>query len=619
MRKRINKFIILLLSFCILFSSFGVDVFLIAPPKGLDYLNTYENTGDQRKDILGVALTQSGYIEERGKDTKFGNWYGYPGDDWCAMFITWCARQADIPETILKRAHNASPLKFGIEYKKGSEYTPQPGDLFFTKGFTHVGIVYYVDGDVFYTIEGNTENFDTGKYMVMSKERIINEFYFGVPKYEGGDKEHNYVKKQEDAHPHNTYYECTVCGDINYTGYTECVLSCESCITCNCSTSYAGYYKFRDKDYGWQRIRAAHSKTGTSLGCVSDGEIVYVYAANPSSNLAYINYDGTKGHVPWNQLTKYNPPPKAVTGLSVEKDDYIAGDNVKISWNIPEYTEQIKLTLYRNNEIAKNKVSVGLNSSYTINNVDEGSYKAEIIACNLAGVSKKETIEFSVRNIYYLYYDIGEGSGAPETASQAIGENVTVSEKTPERSGYTFLGWTDEKDSKTAKYFSGNEIKAYKDITLYAVWMQNGAILNEIEVYTEPSQKYYLLGEELDLSGLKVKMNYSDGTSKITDEGFEVTGFDSSEIGVKTLTIVCGEVSCTFMLEVMEYIPGDIDLNKLVNRDDVMALLWHITFPTEFPVTVPANFNGDEIVNRDDVMALLWHITFPEEFPLSIN
>ena len=617
MKKCINKLIVIFLSFCIIFSSLQLNVLAIAPPKGLDYLNTHENTGDQRKDIVSVALTQSGYIEERGKDTKFGNWYGYPGDDWCAMFITWCARQADVPETILKRAHNASPIKFGIEYKDGAEYTPQPGDLFFTKGFTHVGLVYYVDGEVFYSIEGNTENFDTGKYMVMSKERVISEFYFGVPEYEGGDKDHNYVKKQENAHPHKMYYECTICGDINYTGYTECVISCNSCITCNCSTSYAGYYKFRDKDYGWQRIRATHSKYGTSLGCVSDGEIVYIYAANPSSNLAYINYDGIKGHVPWNQLTKYSNPPVSPVVTS-DKNEYIAGDNVSLKWNIPDNTEQIKLTLYRNNEII-NKISLGLNDNFVIENIKDGSYKAEVIACNLAGVSKKAIVEFSVRNIYYLNYDIGEGSGAPETDSQVIGENIIISEKIPELSGYTFFGWADENEKNTAKYFSGSEIKSYKDITLYAVWMENSAVLNDIEIYTEPNQKYYLIGEDLNISGLSVKCNYSDGTSRIINKGFEVSGFDSIEIGTKSLVLSFGEVSCTFNVEVMEYIPGDIDLNKLVNRDDVMALLWHITFPEDFPITVPADFTDDTTVNRDDVMALLWHITFPEEFPLTVR
>ena len=45
--------------------------------------NTYTLTGNQRKDILGVALTQMGYMEgshkglKNGNDTKYGMWMGY--------------------------------------------------------------------------------------------------------------------------------------------------------------------------------------------------------------------------------------------------------------------------------------------------------------------------------------------------------------------------------------------------------------------------------------------------------------------------------------------------------------------------------------------------------------
>ena len=49
-----------------------------------DYENTYTNTGDQRADIIGVALTQVGYQEGKGtglynNDTKYGDWAGWPG------------------------------------------------------------------------------------------------------------------------------------------------------------------------------------------------------------------------------------------------------------------------------------------------------------------------------------------------------------------------------------------------------------------------------------------------------------------------------------------------------------------------------------------------------------
>ena len=60
----------------------------------------------------------------------------------------------------------------------------------------------------------------------------------------------------------------------------------------------------------------------------------------------------------------------------------------------------------------------------------------------------------------------------------------------------------------------------------------------------------------------------------------------------------------------------NLQSHKTVDRDDVMALLWHISFPERFTIEAPADFNGDGQVNRDDVMQLLWHISFPDRFPL---
>jgi len=102
------------------------------------------------------------------------------------------------------------------------------------------------------------------------------------------------------------------------------------------------------------------------------------------------------------------------------------------------------------------------------------------------------------------------------------------------------------------------------------------------------------------------------------DEGYAVEEFDSETYGEKTVTVSHGGLTASFDVQVVPYLPGDIDLNKKVDRDDVIQLLWHITFPERFPITVPADFNSDGAVDRDDVMQLLWHIAFPERFPLDI-
>ena len=181
----------------------------------LAFDNTHVNTGNQRQDFLAVALTQVGYTEGRENDTKYGTWYGMPFQAWCATFVTWCARQAEISTDILGRSAVASPKwgYFDIPYYDGKTYTPKPGDLFFMKNFAHVGIVYYTDGEYFYCVEGNgNPEYSVDGFWVIINKRKISDYYFGVPAFEGGDKDHSYTRGVENGHPHKIYYKCSDCG-----------------------------------------------------------------------------------------------------------------------------------------------------------------------------------------------------------------------------------------------------------------------------------------------------------------------------------------------------------------------------------------------------------------------
>lgn len=215
--------------------------------------NTYQNTGDQRADIIGVALTQLYYQEGKGtgsynNDTKYGDWAGHPKTEWCGWFVSWCARQANIPTSVLATCGKANPSGFGLKnYYTSSQYTPRPGDLFFKKNFGHVGIVYYVDGNYFYTLEGNTSTSGYEGHSVMSRRRALNEFYFASPNYTSDSGEgappahtHNYQQGWESSHPHREYKKCA-CGDSYYTGNTRTVDTCSTCKKQNCSHSYGSW------------------------------------------------------------------------------------------------------------------------------------------------------------------------------------------------------------------------------------------------------------------------------------------------------------------------------------------------------------------------------------------
>jgi PKD repeat protein len=122
-------------------------------------------TGDYAADLLAVAGTQLGYAEsaanfildENGEAhayTRYGAWYGDPYGDWNAMFLSFCANYAGIPEGVLPEAADSDAYE-----SAGNGYVPAAGDVvFFTDGRT--GIVSDVqvaeDGSYrFFAIEGD--------------------------------------------------------------------------------------------------------------------------------------------------------------------------------------------------------------------------------------------------------------------------------------------------------------------------------------------------------------------------------------------------------------------------------------------------------------------------------
>ncbi len=141
-------------------------------------------TGDQRYDVILIALSQLGYHEGDSDDDMDGwnldgdgNYVEYNrlfckldgiwGYAWCAAFVSWCQFQAGVPSEIdcsevsCPRMIN-EVLKPQQLYKtRESGYTPLIGDLIFFKSASsnavssHVGLVIGIKDGYVYTIEGN--------------------------------------------------------------------------------------------------------------------------------------------------------------------------------------------------------------------------------------------------------------------------------------------------------------------------------------------------------------------------------------------------------------------------------------------------------------------------------
>ena len=174
----------------------------------------YENlqnltlTGDYRTDLVNVALTQVGYHEgasnkeRHGNNlTSDGNWteYGYfsacDGYAWCAMFISWCARQARIPGSMIQNSTVARAYSFGLPFYLKEDYAPRTGDIIFfaEKGhvWDHVGIVMGVREGWIYTIEGNARN-----AVRIKRYRPDDEYIRGYGVYDQNDPQEDLVQRK---------------------------------------------------------------------------------------------------------------------------------------------------------------------------------------------------------------------------------------------------------------------------------------------------------------------------------------------------------------------------------------------------------------------------------------
>ena len=115
------------------------------------------------------AEVDAGYKETGNNDTKFGKWYGLNNQPWCAMYVSWCFKEAGLsPLVAAQSAKGFASCDAGLKWfaSKG-QLVPvgqaQAGDIAFFQfdddaQADHVGIVKWNNTTLKYlqVYEGNT-------------------------------------------------------------------------------------------------------------------------------------------------------------------------------------------------------------------------------------------------------------------------------------------------------------------------------------------------------------------------------------------------------------------------------------------------------------------------------
>ena len=149
----------------------------------LDAMNPLAGTVDMlytssANTIVKIAKGELGIAEDPlgSNKTKYNDWFGMPGEPWCAMFVSWCAWKAGMLNNLFpKKTASVWEIKDTYErdgrYKyRSSGYIPKAGDIVIfynsTSAYRHTGIVagYVESENRIYTVEGNSSDKVSARY-----------------------------------------------------------------------------------------------------------------------------------------------------------------------------------------------------------------------------------------------------------------------------------------------------------------------------------------------------------------------------------------------------------------------------------------------------------------------
>ena len=530
-----------------------IMITLIQPVKvSAAYENTYTNSGNYRADLIGVALTQVGYRETYDNKTKYGAWYGLNYQPWCAMFVTWCARQAEIPKSVIANSSFAEPSSdcFNVTREDGSTYTPVPGDLFFKRDYSHTGIVFYVEGKYFYTIEGNTNSngSDNGTHVMLQKREIAN-YYFGTYKDSSITAPKTPVVRTENTnYSRGQTIRITWDAMENAKSYGVMIYK-DGLQYCSGYTGSQTFYDFKYPEPGEYLINVAVKYADGTTG--------------HGQRIVYVNYAPTLS-------VQYN-----VNGGTIsEQKKYvvIGGDGT-------DFYESASTGSYYYGAIPAGSLITATRLKAVGNTVWAEVGFGGLLGwcvisdghCEQVGYEQNEAgdiLQCATGNLATTIWSAGSGELKALLDPQTAGLT---------KKNHIFAGWSRTQDGSgtifrqdqtdiSAEQIDDSFSYSSKTVKMYAIWQNN---VTSICVETLPDKTNYVTDETLDTTGMKLSVTYVDGTKQTISTGFTVSGFDSATVGTKTVTVSYCGVQTTFTVNVEARMKYEIRDGAVVITDYV--------------------------------------------------
>ncbi len=439
-------------------------------------LSSVELTGDERTDVVLVALSQLGYHEGNSEaDMGGGNMSGEEnfveynrlygvynqetglGYDWCCAFATWCLHTADasfVSKTHVGMVRCSALLELatsrGISKPAGGSYAPKSGDLIFFSNKTdktpsHIGIVLYSDSSRVYTIEGNAQEPSiniSGQYVSLKDYSLTDTYIVGYASPNYTVKADKAIDFTEDRV--GTHYITTA--SLNIRSGPSISHSLAGSVT------HGKLVNVTEINGGWGKIKYGGVEGWISLAFAqyvpSDCYTVY-YNANGGNSVTPAQPN------PVGESIKINPTAPTRPGYK------FAGWTTAKNANVPEYAAGGTLNV---------DGDVTLTAVWTLGNFKVKFYDGDKLL-------KSEE------------YGHGAIVTPPETPTRAGDDLIS----------YRFEGWDKNGDGKTDIKL-GDKITATDDLTLNAVFVQE--LTQHRVVFLDKndkviSEKKYTIGEKL--------------------------------------------------------------------------------------------------------------------------
>lgn len=549
-----------------------VSIFLVVSmlicfmiPAGAEFENTYKNTGNQTNDIIGVAKTQIGYKESdvNGQEnyTKYGAHYNMQWTAWCAIFIVWCAEEANVPRNTIPLLAGCGQLKNWYKDRglwhnsayRGGNYKPKAGDIVFydwsvAGSADHVGLVTGSSSTSFTTIEGNysdkvqtrmvsfTSNqvlgYASPKYnqvAVMNEKptgtyKIKADPYLNIRTGEGGavvgnipDGETVTVTEVKNGWGKVTYNGVTGYISLDYAVFVSASISSISVATKPTKTQYEVGESF---DKSGLVVKAVYSDSTTKT--VTDYTLSGFNSTSIGEKTIKVTYSGKTTTFTVDVVKQYKV--SADGGLNLRN----AANGSTVYTTIPNGT--VVNVFEISNGWAKLRYSSytgWVSTDYLQEVANTSDYSIKLSA---------STLKMSVSHTQILTATTTpEGKSVTWTSSATNVVTVKNGLLTAIKEGSATI---------TASFTEGG--KTYSAKCTVTVEPKT---VKSVSIKTYPKTEYNV-GESLSTSGLVLNVTYTDSTTTTISSGFTVSGYNANNIGSQTITVTYMGAKTTYTVNV---------------------------------------------------------------------